>query len=68
MAVYAVVEAGAVINIAEWDGKSEWKPEKGKAVLTKAPVSPGWLYDGRKFTAPNVDEKGEPVIVDAQTD
>ena len=55
MAIYAVVEKGVVTNIVEWDGQSAWKPDAGDVIHPGVPVSPGWLYDGHNFTAPESD-------------
>lgn len=55
--VYAVVENGVVINIVIWDGKSEWKPVTGQAVLCPSQVGIGWLYDGSHFSQPPVPEQ-----------
>lgn len=52
--IYAVVNNGVVVNIAVWDGESEWKPTDGIAVLAEGDVGIGigWLYDGKKFIKP----------------
>ncbi|MEH0703175.1 hypothetical protein GVI60_13270 [Citrobacter freundii] len=50
--IYAVVNNGVVVNIAVWDGESEWKPTDGIAVLAEDGVGIGWLYDGEKFIKP----------------
>ena len=53
MSVYAIVKKGVVTNVAVWDGKSDWVPESGKAVLAEGTVDIGWLYDGKEFTPPD---------------
>ncbi|EPF2242196.1 hypothetical protein ACSP9K_000536 [Citrobacter werkmanii] len=50
--IYAVVNNGVVVNIAVWDGESEWKPTDGIAVLAEGGVGISWLYDGKSFTNP----------------
>lgn len=50
--IYAVVNNGVVVNIAVWDGESEWKPTDGVAVLAEDGVGVGWSYDGKKFIKP----------------
>ncbi|ELB3423390.1 hypothetical protein RHK76_002419 [Escherichia coli] len=50
--IYAVVNNGVVVNIAVWDGESEWKPTDGVAVLAEDGVGMGWSYDGKKFIKP----------------
>lgn len=49
---YAVVENDVVTNLVIWDGKSEWSPETGAAVLVKGACGIGWRYDGKTFIAP----------------
>ena len=50
--IYAVVNNGVVVNIAVWDGESEWEPTDGIAVLAEEGVGIGWLYDGEKIIKP----------------
>lgn len=50
--IYAVVNNGFAVNIAAWDGKSDWKPTDGIAVLAEGGVGIDWLYDGEKFIKP----------------
>ncbi|EFH7921060.1 hypothetical protein GJ338_03690 [Escherichia coli] len=50
--IYAVVNNGIVVNIAVWDGESEWEPTDGVAVLAEDGVGVGWSYDGEKFIKP----------------
>ncbi len=50
--IYAVVNNGVVVNIAVWDGESEWKPTDGIAVPAEEGVGIGWLYDGEKIIKP----------------
>ncbi|EFG2177740.1 hypothetical protein [Escherichia coli] len=50
--IYAVVQNGVVVNIAVWDGESEWNPSDGVAVLAEEGVGVGWSYDGKKFIKP----------------
>ncbi|MDR7032925.1 hypothetical protein [Mesorhizobium sp. BE184] len=48
---YAIVTAGIVDNIVEWDGGDGWSPPEGsEAVEAVGPVSIGWTYDGEAFT------------------
>lgn len=49
---YAIVKDGVVINMVVWDGKTEWEPEEGEAIKADNFAGIGWLYDGKKFTAP----------------
>lgn len=46
---YVVVENGLVTNIVEWDGKSDWQPPRGIALLHET-AGIGDAYDGREFT------------------
>ncbi|HAW3248011.1 TPA: hypothetical protein JLS05_000261 [Escherichia coli] len=50
--IYAVVNNGIVVNIAVWDGESEWEPTDGVAVLAEDGVGVDWSYDGEKFIKP----------------
>lgn len=52
--VYAVVDAGIVINMAIWDGESDWTPESGVALLTNGLVCIGWRYSNGEFTPPEI--------------
>ncbi|MCI1670723.1 MAG: tail fiber assembly protein [Citrobacter freundii] len=49
---YAIVKNGTVINVALWDGKTEWSSEGGDAILLTCPAGIGWSWDGVKFVAP----------------
>lgn len=56
---YALVRAGKVENVVEWDGGNQWAPPEGVEAIRldlrfadhKA-ASPGHSYDGTSFTAP----------------
>ncbi|WP_166506521.1 tail fiber assembly protein [Sodalis glossinidius] len=50
---YAVIEDAVVTNFVVWDGKSEWRPEKGKAVLASEGVGIGWKYVNGGFKRPD---------------
>jgi hypothetical protein len=54
MSSYALVANGIVVNIAEWDGVTQWNPSY---VDNKVPftgyVSSGWTFDGNSFIAPS---------------
>lgn len=56
MANYAIVKSGVVIDIALWDGASEWTPNGASEGVTVVEcttgVSSGWTYDGVDFSAP----------------
>lgn len=54
MAVYVVVLNGEVINIVEWEGNNEWRPEEGEAILSPGNVGIGWSYNGEDFVAPAI--------------
>lgn len=61
---YAVVADGVVVNVALWDGTTEWTPA-GELVALPADstVGPGDLYDGKTFT-PTVPPVPEPDELD----
>lgn len=50
---YAVVKDGIVINMAVWDGVTEWQPAEGFAVPAPDYVGIGWKYEDEKFIDPN---------------
>lgn len=56
MGIYAIVESGCVTDTVIWDGKTNWSPATGDAVLIDENVSIGWKYDGNKFTEPTLPE------------
>ena len=51
---HAIIKDGIVINVALWDGETEWTPpEETIAISCPDDVGPDWLYDGVNFTAPS---------------
>ncbi|EFC1550357.1 MULTISPECIES: hypothetical protein [Enterobacteriaceae] len=50
--VYAVVDAGVVINMVIWDGESDWKPDSGVAILANGLAGIGWAYNNGDFIPP----------------
>ena len=50
--VYAVVDAGVVINWVIWDGESDWKPDSGVAILANGLAGIGWAYNNGDFIPP----------------
>ncbi|MEE9653898.1 hypothetical protein V4836_06960 [Kluyvera ascorbata] len=65
---YAVVDNGNVINIVEWDGVTEWKPNSGYPIQINDDVGIGWSYENNVFTAPP-SEKNTPEqnLINART-
>lgn len=61
--IYAVVVDGVVVNMALWDGVSEWGSEEGVVLPSGEYVGIGWLYDGTEFIAPPVPEKSHQELV-----
>jgi len=55
MKTYAVVKDGVVVNLVVWDGKSQWRPDEGKAVALKEGdvVDIGDAYVGGEFVRPS---------------
>lgn len=67
MGIYAIVESGHVTDTVIWDGESNWSPIKGEAVPIDDTIGIGWLYDGKKFTAPKPPERtSEEKVKDAE--
>ena len=54
----AMIKDGIVLNIAIWDGVSNWDP--GGYLLVditdQNEVDIGWNYDGTNFINPNIQE------------
>ncbi|WP_050747646.1 tail fiber assembly protein [Sodalis glossinidius] len=50
---YAVIEDAVVTNFVVWDGKSEWRSEKGKVVFAPEGVGIGWKYVNGGFKWPD---------------
>jgi len=50
---HAIIENGLVINVALWDGETEWAPPEGTIVVPcPDDAGPDWTYDGVSFAAP----------------
>jgi hypothetical protein len=50
--VYAVIDAGVVVNTVVWDGTTDWTPPEGTILVPLADhphVGIGWDYDGETF-------------------
>jgi len=55
---HAIIENNTVINVALWDGETEWTPPENTIVVSCADdVGPDWLYDGVNFTAPTLNQE-----------
>lgn len=52
---YAIILNGEVVNVALWDGVTDWQPE-GELVQLEdgSPVGPGWTYSDGVFVEPEV--------------
>lgn len=71
MMQYAIIEGDKVVNVAVWDGKTEWEPDEGLKVINIADISPqpgiGWTFDGTNFVAPPQPEKSkEELVIEAE--
>ncbi|WP_258987595.1 tail fiber assembly protein [Scandinavium hiltneri] len=64
---YAVVSEGIVINVVEWDGESEWRPEIGEAIQITGACGIDWSYADGVFTSPPLPEPTHDEFV-AQAD
>lgn len=51
---YALIElsTGLVVNVAVWDGTTEWAPEEGVIAVASDEAQIGWIYAEGKFVAP----------------
>lgn len=64
---YAIITAGIVENIVEWDGGAGWSPAEGStAVEAVGPISIGWTFDGEEFAPPGVTILPAPDSVSAR--
>lgn len=54
---YAIVKDGVVINVALWDGKSEWDPGEGCHPVQSDTANIGDTYDGKDFIPVPVAEE-----------
>jgi hypothetical protein len=52
---YAIVLDGTVINLATWDGESDWSPPEGEAVQCGREVGIGWTYEDGEFSPAEVE-------------
>jgi hypothetical protein len=48
---YALIVSGVVVNIAIWNGVSDWEPADMLVIACPDEVTIGWTYDG-EFSAP----------------
>jgi len=63
MKKYAIIENGIVVNVAAWDGESEWSPAAGQTAVDLGDSGAwiGWSYADGVFTAPaQPDPEPEP--------
>ncbi|WP_160286820.1 DUF4376 domain-containing protein [Pseudomonas knackmussii] len=49
---YVIVEGGAVVAVALWDGVSDWPLPDGQAAHPSDVADVGWTYAAGEFTAP----------------
>jgi len=51
---YAIIniETGEVVNVAEWDGSSDWSPDEGFIAVSSENAAPGWTYGEGGFVPP----------------
>ncbi|WP_157834768.1 MULTISPECIES: hypothetical protein [unclassified Serratia (in: enterobacteria)] len=56
---YCLIANNVVVNVIEWDGEAQIQLGDMKAISVgdDVYVGPGFLYDGKKFTAPEQTEK-----------
>lgn len=55
VSIYAVIDAGSVVNMVLWDGQTQFDPGEGLSLI-KVPagtdVDIGWTWSGSSFAAP----------------
>lgn len=68
MTNYAVIKAGAVVNVIEWDGESEFSPGDDLSLedVSAVAIIPtiGWSFSDGVFTPPNIPL---PLLADMKT-
>lgn len=53
---YAIVINGTVVNVALWDGETDWQPDGEFIQLDDdSRVGPGWAYVEGTFVEPVID-------------
>lgn len=52
MKSYAVISAGDVVNVVQWDGVSDWDAPVGTQLVQSDVAAVGWSFKSGKFTAP----------------
>lgn len=62
---YAMVKDGVVVNIAVWDGESEWVPDGFQVIPLPEGVSIGWLFVDGEFIAPPAPVKTSEELIAA---
>lgn len=62
---YAIIHAGLIENITEWDGESSWSPPEGRTLLPladDAPASIGWAVKNNTVIVPPPPDPGPPPV------
>lgn len=51
---YAVIDTTLVVNVALWDGETEWHPGEGLIAVRSDEAGIGWTWDAEtgEFSAP----------------
>lgn len=63
MSRYAVMKGDEVVNVALWDGETEWKPDGEIVQLPDdSPVSAGWTRSGNDWVAPPLSELDQAIL------
>ncbi|MND22306.1 hypothetical protein D3C80_126820 [compost metagenome] len=61
---YVIADAaGAVVNVTQWDGETEWSPGEGLIVIRSDEAQIGWTYGDGVFTPPPAAEPTGPFRV-----
>jgi hypothetical protein len=53
---YAVIDNGDVVNVALWDGVTEWEHADNAVNVEGLSVGPGWRYENSEWVAPTTSE------------
>lgn len=63
MPTHVVVHKGQILNIIEWDGRSDvWAPIGAEVHAYQGPAGVGWAWDGNKAIDPRPPTPDAPVI------
>lgn len=57
---YAIVSGGSVVDVALWDGTTDWPLNSGESAIRSDVADIGWSFSNGQFTAPKAPSPPEP--------